>query len=194
MCVPLAVIGLAATVAGAAVGAAGAISASNSQAAALNYQAQVAANNQKVANYEAENATEAGNVSVENQQLQTARVIGGERAAAGANGIDPNSGSALGLQASSAIVGQQDALTIRANSARTAYGYTVAGLSDQAQGALDTSAASNASTAGVYGAFGSILSGASTVGPKWNAYLNAGGSTGAPAGLGLGGAQTGGNS
>lgn len=52
-------------------------------------------------------------------------VIGSQRASFAAQGIDVDSGSALDVQKDTAYQGELDALTIRANSAREAWGYSM---------------------------------------------------------------------
>jgi hypothetical protein len=87
-----------------------------------------------------------------------------------ANGVDLNSGSALRIQGDTAKLGDVDALTIRNNAARAAYGYQLQGLSYGQQATLDESSAANAVSAGNLNSFASIVGGASSVGSKWSTY------------------------
>jgi hypothetical protein len=158
---------LATSAIGTAVSAFGAISQGNAQASAANYQAQVAANNQVIAEQNARYAMQAGAVQEASKRTATGALIGSQRAAAAANGLDVNSGSAVDLQAGAAALGEQDANTIRDASARTARGYQVQGMNYGAQAQLDRMTADNASSAGGLNAFASILGGASSVTGKW---------------------------
>jgi hypothetical protein len=53
------------------------------------------------------------------------RMIGGQRASFGASGVEVGTGSAADVQADTAYWGEIDALTIRTNAAREAWGYQV---------------------------------------------------------------------
>ncbi|PRZ51227.1 hypothetical protein BX589_12068 [Paraburkholderia fungorum] len=161
---------LAMTAASAAMSAEGAQQQAKATASADQYQAQVAKNNQTIANQYAAQATADGENKVAIKQQQTAQMIGGERAAMAANGVDLNSGSALRIQGDTAKLGDVDALTIRNNAARAAYGYQLQGLSYGQQATLDESSAANAVSAGNLNSFASIVGGASSVGSKWSTY------------------------
>lgn len=64
-----------------------------------------------------------GGVAEDQQRLQTKAAIGTQRAGFAANGVDVNSGSAANIQDDTAQLGEFDALTIRNNAAREAWGY-----------------------------------------------------------------------
>lgn len=170
----LAEVSIAMTAISAGVSAYGAIKQGQAQSAALQYQAQVAQNNQKIAGQYAQQAIADGENKVAAKQQQTAQMIGAQRAAMAANGIDLDSGSPLRLQEDTAKLGNVDALTIRNNAAREAYGYQVQGLSYGQQAQLDEASASNAVTAGNLNAFSSIVGGASSIGSKWIDYKKGG--------------------
>lgn len=173
----LAAIGIASlamTVASTAASAYSAKQQASAEDAADSYKATVAKNNQIVANQYAAQATADGENQVAAKQQQTAQMIGGERASMAANGVDLDSGSALRIQGDTAKLGEVDALTIRNNAARAAYGYELQGLSYGQQATLDESAASNASTAGNLNAFSSVIGGASSVAGKWTQYQTSG--------------------
>jgi hypothetical protein len=67
-------------------------------------------------------------------------------------------------------LGMQDALNVRYNAARTAYGYETQSQSQSQQAQLDSMAASNASTAGMIGGAGTMLTGVGSAGAKWAGY------------------------
>lgn len=170
----LAYAALAASVAGAAVSAYGSYQQGQAQKSAMAYQAQVAKNNQAIADQYAQLETAKGAQLEETKRLATAQQEGAIRAAAGASGLDANAGSPVRLQADTARVGEEDALTIRANAARAAYGYKVQGLNYAAQAGLDEMGAQDAARGGALGAFSSILGGASSVSDKWARFRQAG--------------------
>jgi hypothetical protein len=99
----------------------------NQQAAAeagmANYQAQVARNNQMIAEGYAQRALQQGQVDEQNQRLKTAATLGSQRASLASQGGDVNSGSPLDLQADTARLGEYDAQAVRNNAAIKAYGY-----------------------------------------------------------------------
>lgn len=170
----MAYVALIAAVAGAAVSAYSAHEQGVAQQNQANYQAAVARNNQTIANQYAQVEIQRGQVLEEQKREETAQRIGAVRAAAGANGLDVNTGSPLRLQEDTAKLGELDALTIRNNSQRAAYGYQVQGMNFGAQAGLLDSEASNAARAGNLGMWSSIMGGASSVGNKWAQFQNSG--------------------
>jgi hypothetical protein len=138
-----------------------------SSMASANYNAQVARNNQIVANQNASIALQKGQEEEEVSRLQSGRVMGNLIAAAGASGVNPNEGSALNVRSSIAETGELDALTIRynANLAAQKLKYQAAQFGSQAQ--LDTAQ-------GEWGAASSILGAVSSVSSKWLTYNQVG--------------------
>jgi hypothetical protein len=165
---------LVSTAAGAVISYQGAHQSAAAQSAALNYQAQVARNNATIAAQNAQTATQAGDVAAQNKLIETGQRTSSIRAAAGASGIDANTGSPLALQETNQKLGMLDALTIRNAAARQAYGYRVEGLSETAQSQLSASGASNAATAGAIAGAGSLVGGATDVADKWIIFKNRG--------------------
>lgn len=170
----LAEVSIAMTAVSAGAAAYGAMRQGQAQSAALAYQAQVARNNQTIAGQYAQQATQDGENKVAAKQQQTAQMIGAQRAAMAANGVDLDSGSPLRLQEDTAKLGNVDAMTIRNSAAREAYGYQLQGLSYGQQAQLDQSSSDNAVTAGNLNAFSSILGGAASVGKQWTQYKTTG--------------------
>lgn len=163
--IALGVLGSLASVAGTVVGA-------EAQSANASYQAQVAANNAKIAQQNARWTMQAGEQKANNEGQKTRAEVGSIKAAQAARNIDVNSGSAVDVRSSASELGELNQLTIRSNSSRDAYAYSVQAMNDQAQSTLDENESSQAMTAGMIGAAGSLLGGASsTVGDymKFNA-------------------------
>lgn len=171
----LPVVAVVAAVAGTALSVAGQIQQGKANEAASNYQAQVAANNAQLAKQQAQETNAAGEQQTAIQQMKTRATVGAIRAAEGASGVDVNTGSNVDVRSSAAELGQLDALTIRSNAARQAYGYETGATSFQAQSQLDRATASQAGTAGFFGAAGSLLSGASSVAKEYSAWQQASG-------------------
>ena len=112
------------------------------QAGMANYQAQVARNNQMIADSYAQRALQQGKVDEQNQRLKTASALGTQRAALASQGADVDSGSPLDLQADTARTGEYNAQAIRNNAAAKAYGYRVQAFNDAADaGRYDLQAA-----------------------------------------------------
>jgi hypothetical protein len=169
-----AIVSIASAVAGTAVSAIGAekTASAESQAAAAN--AQIAAENQQAAQQNAAQASMAGEQQAAISQQRTRARMGGIIASEAAGGIDVNSGSAQQVQASNRAIGLEDALTIKSNAARQAYGYEVQGTNFGAQASLDTAQAANASQAGDITAASTILGGASTASSNYAKFLQSG--------------------
>ena len=148
-------------------GASGLYQASAARAAGR-YEQQVAERNATIADQQAEQARQIGNIEEERQLRRVRAALGSQRAALAANGIDVNSGTALDLQAETAGFGAADALTLRSNALREAWGFQVEGTNlrnqgraaraqgrNQAIGTLLTTGASMAGMAYQGGMFGS---------------------------------------
>lgn len=179
-------ISIVATVLTTAIGAVGSIMQGNQQAGTASYQQQVAKNNAILAQRNAAAALQAGDVREQAKRRETAGIIGAQRAAYAAHGVDVNVGSPVDVQASTAELGELDALTIRNNAAREAYGYQIQKGNATAEAGLFGQQASGDELAGWVGSIGSLIGGASSVGDKWLKYQGAGGAGGSPMLAGVG--------
>jgi hypothetical protein len=159
-------------IAGGGITALGAVEGGMSHAAMANYQAQVAANNAKIAQWNATTEAESGAAKESAQGMKTAAAAGAAKAAQGASGIDVNTGSAANVRQAIGKLGALDALTIRSNTARAVYGYEVQASSDTAESQLLQAEAKQAGTAGDISALGTFLTTASSVGSKWASMQN----------------------
>lgn len=153
-------ISIASTVVAGAVSAYGAMQSSQAQSQAADYQAQVSRNNQIVANQNAQAAIQDGQAKEQQQRIQNAQKLGAIVANQGASGLDVNSGSNLLVQEDQAKVGEMDALTVRNNAQREAYGFLAQGTNYAAQAKLDQAQAGWASQSGLINAGSSIVGGA----------------------------------
>lgn len=75
---------------------------------------------------------------------RTARLIGAQRAAAAANGVNPDAGSALELQQDAEYMGKLDALTIENNAFKEAIGYKAGAAATRSRGQFGQLAAKSA--------------------------------------------------
>ena len=173
----IAAISALATVGSAITGVVGAEQSASAQAAAANYQAQIAANNAIVQQQNAAAATQTGEAQASAQAMKARQQAGAIKAGEAASGVVVDSGSAADVQTSQAELSDLDALTIRSNYARSAYGYEVAATGQTAQSQLDIAAADNASAAGGINATTSLLSGATSLGTQYARWQQAAGTT-----------------
>jgi hypothetical protein len=170
----LATVSLAGSVLSAGVGAFGALQSASAQSAAAKYQAQVAQNNQIIAQQNAAQAAQAGRSQAQAQDYANRARMGGIIAAEGASGIDTGAGSSKEVQASAAQLGRLDTANIMQRAMLQARQYNVQAMSEGAQAQLDTMQARQAQTAGLFSAAGSLLGGASSFADKWAKFQTAG--------------------
>ncbi len=166
----LTVVGAFASAAGAISGGDAAAAHAGRQADMANYQAQVARNNQIIAEQTADAEIVAGQRAAEMESLKTAAKVAKVKAAFGARGVDVSTGSALEVQASERELGKLDAETVLSNAQMRAYGYrsravsygAQAGLYD-AQGRAYRASGEDARTASRFRATSTLLSAASSL-------------------------------
>jgi hypothetical protein len=154
-------------IAGLVVAAAGTtygVVASNQQA---NYQAEVENQNQKTALLAAADAIHRGDIAETAARTRTRLLISKQRAGYAAAGIDLSSGTPVEVTADTAMFGEMDALTIRNDAAREAWGYVAQSEDFKRRAALVKSAARN-------NAGSSLLTGGSTALNQYSAGINSG--------------------
>jgi hypothetical protein len=118
----IAVIPLAITAISTAVAAYSAYQQAQSQNKANEYNAAVQNRNAQNANIQADAVVQQGAIDEANQRKKVQQFIGSQRAAASANGVLVDDGSALDTTSDTAGYGELDALTIRNNAARAEWG------------------------------------------------------------------------
>ncbi len=136
---------------------------------AANYQAQVAANNAKIAQYQRSSAIQQGEVDAQTAMRQQAQTLSAQRAALASNGVDLTEGSSQDLLATTKFLGAADVNTIQSNAARQAWGYDVQGMNASASGQLDKWKADNINPAGI-----GAMAGASSLLSSASSYASAG--------------------
>jgi len=129
-------------------------------------QQQIQSRNAQVLEQKAAEARKMGAVQEEQQRIRTDQVLGAQRAAAGASGVEAEGGSFGQLYQDTVTQGELDALTIRSNAAKGAWGYDQEAASSRYQGDM-------AAQAGYMSAAGTILQGA---GQAWKMGSSSGGS------------------
>jgi len=96
----------------------------------------VGKSNAYVANLAAEDAMRRGQVAEAQMRQKTKKLIGSQKASLAAQGIRTDTGSAADVQNEAADIGEMDALTIKNNALREAFGYRISGLQASAQGRI----------------------------------------------------------
>jgi hypothetical protein len=143
-----------------------------SQSAMYGYQAAVARNNQQQANAMAVDAEQRGRVEEQRQRTKTASLIGTQQANLAAQGTDL-SGSSADIMGDTAAVGELDALTIRSNAAREAWGYRAKGVEYGNAVSLANAQQGNSGLSAL-GVGSSLIAGAGSVADKWYRFDKAG--------------------
>lgn len=130
------------------------------------YQSQVAQNNAAISGQNEQAALVAGSSAEQASRLKTGELIGEQKAQQGANGVDVNIGSPAAVRQGTKDIGDFDALTIRYNAARQAYGYSIDKENYTEQSQIDKNAAYGGLAKGLFDASSSFLSGSSSLASK----------------------------
>ncbi len=124
---------------------------------------KVGAANARVQTIMAQDAIDRGEADEASQRRKTAAFKGRQAAVFGASGGEINTGSSAGILADTAEFGELDALRVRSNAEREAFGFLSGAAISRAEG-------KNARTTGFLDAAGTILSAAGAVSSKWNVF------------------------
>lgn len=176
------VISAAAAVIGTGLSVAGSIAQGNAASANASYQAQVARNQAQVmennaisAEQQADYAGKVGMTNAATESMKGAAKLARVRAGFAANGVDPNTGSAVDVEESQRETGKLNAETVLSDAELKAYGYKSQAVQDRYQaqslraGAGFTQAAGqDALTGSYFKAGGTLLSGLSSLPTKWS--------------------------
>lgn len=173
MCIATA--SMAAMFAGGAISAVGALQEGKAQEGAAKYNAAVGEQNALIAERNASLAAQSAEARAGMEGMKGKAQLGAIRAQQGASGIQTNTGSALQVQESAADLSRMDALTVRSNAIREAYGYQTKAVSDRAQATLDRYQGKNALHASYYKAAGTLLGSAGDAGSSYQQWKSASG-------------------
>ena len=124
------------------------------------YQSKMAKRNAQTQEVMAKDAVERGNIAENAFRMKVAGIKGEQRANLAASNVNLQAGSPLTILEDTAQMGELDALSIRANAEREAYGHRVGASNALARGEL-------ASSGAAYNAMSSVLSGAGSVSRDW---------------------------
>ncbi|MFS6760683.1 hypothetical protein WHJ69_14435, partial [Staphylococcus aureus] len=132
------------TAGAAGLAAMGQIQQAQAAKASANYNAAVQENNAQIAQQNATLEGQQGAANAEQEQMKTRANVGAIKAGQAASGINVNSGSAVDVQSGAADTGMLNAITVRSNAARQAYGDQTQAANATGQSALDKAQGRNA--------------------------------------------------
>jgi hypothetical protein len=112
----------------------------------------VSETNERLAELQAKDARRRGAADVARSRTDFKKFLGKQRASLAAQGIDIGSGSAQDIQEETQVMSELDALTIKTNAAREAFGIEAAGEAEGVSGEL-------AEKEGTTGAISTLLTG-----------------------------------
>lgn len=153
------------------LGATGQVLQGQAASETASYNAEIAANNAKIARQNATATAHEGEINAAAASQKTRAELGSLLANEGASGVDVSSGSSVDTRTSAVQNGELNAINIRANAARQAYGYQTQAVNDIAQENLDKSEAQNAPIAADIGAGATLLGGITNPNNPFGAYL-----------------------
>lgn len=158
-------IGTGMQIAGMVSNAFGAYNQSKATQQAYDYQAAVNRNNAQIAEWQARDAITRGQKAEQAQRLKTAQLKSSQRASFAARGVSLAEGSAANILQDTDFMGNVDALTIRDNAAREAWGHRVQAGNYAADADALSARAASESPAGK--AFTSLLTSGGAVASSW---------------------------
>ncbi|MDB4913407.1 MAG: hypothetical protein JWM95_1051 [Gemmatimonadetes bacterium] len=131
------------------------------------YAGQIADRNATLADAQSVDAIARGNESVSRLRMGTRQLVGAQRTAAAAQGIDVNSGTSADLQEDSRILSHFDELTLRNNAAREAWGYSMDAANQRTAGVNDRLAGENTAKALTAQSYSTLLTGGANLANQW---------------------------
>lgn len=172
------VVGALTTIASTGFGVYNSIQQSKAQQAQAEYQSAVAQKNQELAEEKASAERRQGYENMINQRQKVAKIIGQQRAAAGASGALVDYGSNLDLQADTASQGEIDAINEYNKGLDSAYNAEIQAWNYGQQAAAYDSQASYAASSGTSNAIGTAIGGIASLGSTWGKYAASSGTNG----------------
>src|SRR4051812_28414903 len=161
---------LALSAAGTTVATVGALNTAAATAADARYKAQVAKNNQIIADQNAQYASQAGATATTRAQLKQRAELGAIGAGLAASGLDINTGSPAAVRSSASGLSQLDTATTAGDAALRVYGFRNNAVNFGAEAGLRRAEASQADIAGPLSAGATFLSGVGGLAAKWRPY------------------------
>ena len=131
------------------------------------YNAGIARNNAIMAERQAQDAEARGKTEEQRQRQKNSLILGGLKAQQAASGTELDSESNVGLMEDFAASGEHDALTIRSNAAREAWGARVQASNYQSEAAMQQASGAAAYQSGIMGVGTNLLTGAGSLSREW---------------------------
>jgi hypothetical protein len=125
------------------------------------YQAQVSRNNAQVAEWQAEDSQARGKIEEDQHRRKVQQLIGSQKAGISGSGFELGDDTSQSIIGDTAMFGELDALTIRNNAEREAWGYRVQGSNYTADAGLMTARGQSAQSAAKMQGYTDLLGGAS---------------------------------
>lgn len=169
----LTALAIATVVASAATSARGQIKAGKAAKDAGESVAQQQEWNARIADVQAGDAVTRGREAESQLRSQTKSLIGSQRAGFAGQGLDISVGSPVDVQGDTARLGELDALAIRANAQREAWGYRVEGADRRMAAEVARKGGAAAATAARWSAGATVLGGVSDAAQMAAAYKQA---------------------
>lgn len=164
-----------------ALGTIGSIQQGKQQQAMADYQANVAKENAKIAQNNADTERQTGIEEARLQRMKTLQAVGAQQAAMAANGMDVTSGTSLDIIQDTSAMGELDALQIQTNYERRALAYEQQANNFNNEAQMDTIAGKNAYSAGIINGVSNGLNGIGKVvgvADKWLGFSDSFGGNG----------------
>lgn len=114
----------------------GAFTQANAARAQGDVESIISGINSRIASLQSAETIEAGDIAASREELKSQQVQGSILSSQGASGIDVGSGSSALVRNAARSVGTQDALTIRNNAQRQAFGFQTQALSETSKGQI----------------------------------------------------------
>ena len=163
-------LSLAATAASTGMGIYSSIQQGKAQAEQAKYQADAARQNQQLAEEQASAERREGYEAMIEKRQEAARLIGRQRAAAGAGGAALDVGSNLDLQADTAAQGELDALNLYNAGLDKSYNTQLQARNYGQQASAYEARGESARSAGRLNAAGAAIGGTAEMGSTWGKY------------------------
>lgn len=159
-------------IAGMLTGAIGGFYSAKAQRSSLQFQADIAEINARIAELGAQQELIRGEKEVGRLTLRAGQLKGRQRVALAANGVDLGEGTAAEVQASADLMKELDRQTIETNAVMAAWGHRTQAAGMRSDAAMRRVTASGISPFG--SAMGTLLGGAGRVAGKWYEFNKAG--------------------
>jgi len=175
MCAPALALPL--MIASTAVSAGGAVLSGIGQKQVLDYQAQVADQNSKLAENQAQDSIQNTNLEAQRRYREISQTKGAQTAAMAANGVDLNFGSAVDVQRDTAMIGAEDLTQLYKAGNEQIKGFEINAFNYRSQAAGDRARGRGALMDGIFKGLGTALSGASQAAKPGSWGAGSGGGT-----------------